>query len=406
MKNKILALSILTLITFAGFLPGACDSDSGISNIDLRFQVLFPDEFSESLAPGAVVTLTSIERGDEQNLTSDENGLVLFEGLIPGRYDARAEITLSAEEMLTLAGYAEEVTLSTSLSNQNFTTEPDSPVELALRTSALGNFVIKEVYYTGSRLPDGGNFFNDQFHEIFNNSNEVLYADGLYIADIYGPAGQINPTTEPTPFQWDQEHIYLNSIWRVPGSGTDHPIQPGESFIIAQTAQDHRDNPDLNPNSPVNLGDADFETYNQRDDDRDIDNPNVTNMERIYFTGGFTWLVPVFGPAIVIFRVDDIDALEQVPIPDFPPEFPPRIKLPIDHVIDAFEALQNPQSGDFKRIPLDLDAGFVSASGTYTSESARRKTDRIVDGRRILRNTNNTSEDFEIITPPTPRSFE
>ncbi len=406
MKNKILALSILTLIAFAGFLPGACDSDSGISNIDLRFQVLFPDEFSESFAPEAVVTLTSVERGDEQNLTSDENGLVLFEGLIPGRYDVRAEVTLSAEEMLTLAGYAEEATLSTSLSNQNFTTEPDSPVELALRASALGNFVIKEVYYTGSKNPAGGNYFNDQFHEIFNNSNEVLYADGLYIADIFGPSGQINPNTQPTPFQADQDHVYLNSVWRVPGSGTDHPIQPGESFIIAQTAQDHRNNPDLNPNSPVNLGDADFETYNQRDDDRDIDNPNVTNMERIYFTGGFTWLVPVFGPAIVIFRVDDFDALEQVPIPDFPPQIPPRIKLPIDQVIDAFEALQNPQSGDFKRIPLALDAGFVSASGTYTSESARRKTDRIVDGRRILRNTGNTTEDFEIITPPTPGSFD
>lgn len=405
MKIKIAALSFLFFAAFSGLFYASCDRD-GVSNIDLRFQVVYPDEFAEEFASGAVVTLTSIERGDTEDLTSDENGLVLFENIIPGRYDVRAEITLSADEMFQLAGYAEDATLSTNMSNQDFTAEPASPVALALRSSMLGNFVIKEVYYTGSKNPAGGNYFNDQFHEIFNNSNEVLYADGLYIADVFGPSGQINPTTQPTPFQSDQNHVYLNSVWRVPGSGTEYPIQPGESFIIAQTAQDHRSNPDLNPNSPVDLGNADFETYNQRDDDRDIDNPNVTNMERIYFTGGFTWLVPVFGPAIVIFRTDDFDALEQVPVPDTSPQFPPRVKLPIEYVIDAFEALQNPQSGDFKRIPADLDAWFVSASGTYTSESARRKTDRIVDGRRILRNTGNTSEDFEIITPPTPRSFD
>ncbi|AXJ01082.1 Protein of unknown function (DUF4876) [Cyclonatronum proteinivorum] len=404
--KKLSAGLVLLIAAFAGFFVTSCDTNSGVSSIEVRFQVAFPEFYAEPFAENAEVSLTSIERNETTVQTTDENGFTVFGNLIPGRYDIRAELSLTADQAFDLTGTAEEITLSVSLNNENLIESNVDPILLQLRGSVLGNFVFKEVYYTGSKTPAGGNYFNDQFHEIFNNSTEVLFADGLYIADVFGPAGQINPTTQPTPFQFDQDHVYLNSVWRVPGSGTDHPIQPGGSFIIAQTAQDHRDNPDLNPNSPVNLGDADFETYNQRDDDRDIDNPNVLNMERIYFTGGFTWLVPVFGPALVIFRVDDFDALELVPVPDASPAFPPRVKLPIELVIDSFEALQNPQSGDFKRLPLQLNPGFVSASGTYTAESARRLTDRIIDGRRILRNTGDTGEDFEIIPTPTPRSFD
>ncbi|MCH8558684.1 MAG: DUF4876 domain-containing protein [Balneolia bacterium] len=402
--NYLYPLLILSVVT--AFFLQACDTGSSVQTIEIRFQVEYPDLYAEPFAENAEVTITSVERDESETILTDQDGFAVFDNIIPGRYNIRAERELSAQEAFDLTGTSEEITLTVSENNVNITTETDETFTLVLRGSVLGNFVFKEVYYTGSQLPEGGNYFNDQFHEIYNNSTEVLYADGLYIADVFGPAGQINPNTEPTPFQFDQDHVYLNSVWRVPGSGTDYPIQPGESFIIAQTAQDHRDNPDLNPNSPVNLGNADFETYNQRDDDRDIDNPNVTNMERVYFTGGFTWLVPVFGPALVIFRTDNFDDLELVPIPDAPPTFPERVRLPNDLVIDSFEALQNSQSGDYKRIPLQLDAGFVNASGTYTAESARRITDRTIDGRRILRNTGNTGEDFEIIPVPTPGSFD
>jgi hypothetical protein len=400
--------SILTFIAvmLIAFTFTSCDSNSGIDSAEVRLQIEYPDLYAESYARNAEVTVVSVERDESESTTTDENGFAVFSDVIPGTYNIRAEINLSAEEALELTGTAEEVSLSVSENGINIVSGENEIQTLKLRGSAVGNFVIKEVYYTGSEREGGGNYFNDQFHEIYNNSTEVLYADGLYIADVYGTAGQINPDSEPTPFQSDQDHVYLNSVWRVPGSGTDYPIEPGESFIIAQTAQDHRDNPDLNPNSPVNLGDADFETYNQRDDDRDVDNPNVTNMERVYFTGGFTWLVPVFGPGIVIFRVDDFDSLEQVPVPDAHADFPPRIQLPNELVIDTFEALQNSQSGDFKRIPLALDSGFVSASGTYTAESARRITERVIDGRRVLRNTGDSGEDFEIISTPTPRSFD
>jgi hypothetical protein len=128
-------------------------------------------------------------------------------------------------------------------------------------------------------------------------------------------------------------------------------------------------------------------------------------MDRVYFTGGFYWLVPVFGPGIVIFRASDFDSLEKVAIPGASASTPPRIKIPNALVIDAFEGLQNGGSGAYKRIPAALDAGFVFASGTYTGEGFRRKVARTIGTRRVLQDTNNSSNDFELVKPPVPRGF-
>ena len=74
-------------------------------------------------------------------------------------------------------------------------------------------------------------------------------------------------------------------------------------------------------------------------------------------------------------------------------------------VIDAFEALKDAGSGSFKRIPVALDAGFVFASNTYTAESFRRKTRTTINGRRVLQDTNNSTNDFELLTKPSPKAF-
>jgi hypothetical protein len=111
----------------------------------------------------------------------------------------------------------------------------------------------------------------------------------------------------------------------------------------------------------------------------------------------------VFGPAVVIFRAPTFESLEQVPIPNS--TLPPRIRVPNERIIDGFEALQNGASGSYKRLTAAVDAGFVFASGTYTSQSARRRTAAVINGRRVLQDTNNSGNDFEIITPPTPRAF-
>ncbi len=77
--------------------------------------------------------------------------------------------------------------------------------------SLQGKLVIKQCYYTGSRTPANTNYFSDQFHEIYNNSPDTVYVDSLCIADAFGVSGQINPTTQPSEFQNDQNNVYVNS---------------------------------------------------------------------------------------------------------------------------------------------------------------------------------------------------
>jgi hypothetical protein len=398
--KKLLLIALAAL----GWALSACERDR-VQPVRVQVQVSYPASYRARAGAGITVTLKSATGGETQNANTGADGLAVFESVIPGLYDVSSTQTIADNDALNITGvFNRSLTLNAAQTGVTINAEQNIRLNLELSGAPSGSLVIKEVYYTGSRTPSGGNYFSDQFVEIYNNSSETVFLDGLCIADLFGVAGQINPTNVPTPFASDRNHVYASNVWRIPGSGRQHPLQPSQSIIIAQDGINHRTDPVGNPSSPVDLSTADWETFNQRDDNRDTDAPNVPNLERLYFTGGFDWLMPVFGPALVIFRTDNFAALQQVPIPDAPTQ-QPRIRIPNALVIDAFEALQNAQSSAFKRVPPALDAGFVFARDTYTGESARRKTAVTTGGRRVLQDLNNTSQDFEILARPTPKGF-
>lgn len=168
----------------------------------------------------------------------------------------------------------------------------------------------------------------------------------------------------------------------------------------------HRDDPNGNPNS-IDLSMANFETFMKRDIQKDIDISEVPNMTEIFASrqGTHDFIFHSSGPAVVIFKIKDIKSLEVVPYP-FDNTGQTLLKLPVKNILDAFEALANATSGKYKRIPKNIDAGFQYCNGIFNGRSCRRITDDVVNGRRILRDTNNSSDDFEVITFPTPKSFE
>jgi hypothetical protein len=399
--HRIAALAALA----AAAMLGACgDTATRVQVFPVTVQVEYPATYAQTHATGATVVLRSTDRGTADTLTTGADGRAVFQGVIPGRYEISATRALTEGEAWELAGAREAVQLNALIPAEALSeATAGTPLTLRLAGSPLGSWVIKEVYYTGSRTPTGGTYFFDQFYEIYNNSTDTLYAGGLMIANIHGVSGQINPSSTPTPFQGDTDHVYADAVWRIPGGATDHPVPPGGSVVIAQQGIDHRTDPNANPASPVDLGNADWEMFVDVPDTRDLDSPTVPNMEMLHRRGGFYALVTVFGPGIVLAR-GDFESWEQVRAPDASPTSAPHVKIPVTAVIDAFEALQNAESGAFKRIPAALDAGFVFADGTYTSQSARRKTERTIAGRRVLRDTNNSSQDFEIVAP-NPRGF-
>jgi hypothetical protein len=396
--------TILLLIMVTSSLLWACKKrDTGVQTATVQVSVKYPDNYSEQNVANAEVKLTSKSIGSVISSFTSSSGIAVFQDIIPGTYDITVTKVLTSTDAQTLTGISQTLTLNASKTDVSIDPTAGSSVELKLSGSAAGNLLIKEVYYPASKTASGGTYFSDQFVEIYNNSTDVIFLDGLCIADIFGNSGLINTTSQPSPFKTDADHSYASNVWRIPGTGKQFPLNPGTSIVIAQDGVNHKE-ATLNPNSPVDLSKADWETYNERPDNRDADAPGVPNLEKVYFTGGFDWLITVFGPGLIIFRTEDFSKLEKLTAPGST-STTQYVKIPNSIVIDAFEALKDAGSASYKRIPVALDAGFVFASNTYTSESFRRKTRSTINGRRVLQDTNNSANDFELLTKPTPKGF-
>jgi len=300
--------------------------------------------------------------------------------LIPGVYT----VTATGES----AGGGFTYYFSGSLTNINILTGGQT-FNIEVVSSKAGALILKEIYFNGST----GYYFKDQFYEIYNNSDDVQYADGMGIGNIIPSLASTATYNWEVPDGKPENYIYLASIWQVPGDGNDFPVKPGESIIIAQIAQNHTA---IKPTSPVDLSGAEFETFivNQS---VNPDNPNAHNMILAFDKGvfGTQWLVTVFGGAYAIFMPDtEIDPNGWVkPQGKSDQAYP----IPIDCVLDAVEIVNNATKINQKRMPTSLDAGATYTGATYNCNSVSRKIrETKEDGRHIYMDTNNSSDDFQL----------
>ena len=245
-----------------------------------------------------------------------------------------------------------------------------------------GRLLIEEVYYAGAAPSEGrDHYFSDQFIRLRNTSDTPVAAGGLLVGDAYGLAGRINPGDRPDARADDPTLVVMSNLWRVPGAPEDVLVAPGDCLLIAQDAGQHT------PYSTIDLWDADFETVVEGGDD--TDDAIVPNLEPVHFTGGIDWLVTVFGPTIVV--LSPIDDAELSPSGR-------TLSVPAASVVDTMEGLMDVDSGDFKRLHADIDAGFTYVSDIYTGESVRRVRD--ADG--VLQDTDDSTADFAVSATPEP----
>ena len=148
-----------------------------------------------------------------------------------------------------------------------------SSTNVALSTyNAQDGFVISEIFFTGTLTPDGKQYSYDQYIKIGNNSDTVMYADGLAIAE------SDFLTVDKQDYTPDlmQQAMTVSALYVIPGSGKEHPVKPGEELVLAIDAKNHKE---FNKNS-IDLSKADFEFYDKSSDPNisDDDNPNVPNL--------------------------------------------------------------------------------------------------------------------------------
>jgi hypothetical protein len=334
------------------------------------------------------VKLTNFNEKYEVNTTMAPNGTVQVSGIIPGIYT----VTVTSEKAYNGFTY----NYSGSLLNVGIV-ENGKTLNVDLGASKSGALVFKEVYYCGSKTASGGSYFRDQFYEIYNNSDIVQNVRGLCIAALNPMTATANLPVYSQPDAAD--YVYAAQIWQVPND-KDYPVNPGESIIIAQMADNHQKST-LNPNSPVNLLSAEFETLVSTTSII-LDNPAINMVMAFWPSPTPQWLTTVFGGAFVIYypKSTIIPANYVVALNNSTKVY----RIPIADVVDALELVGNSTQMQLKRVPAVLDAGATTVGGTYLGVSVARKIkETLSDGRIIYYDTNNSTNDFEVMNPPVIR---
>lgn len=450
MKKLLLILATALAVT-------SCSEDdfgtggNGLQAVSHQVTLKYADDnLSGVLVDGGLVKLTNTNTGDIIEGTTNANGIVNFNQLLPGTYNITASKNLSASVFAELFGYSapsSEVVFNGVADNVVVNINLNATV-IELKAARLGDLVIKQIYYAGSHTTQGASF-RDQFIEIYNNSNETIYADGLYIALL-----QTKNNTTVTSFSlangqydWSKSiglqgmgnaantnYVYADYVVQIPGGGRQYPILPGASIVVASSALNHKSplvdltgNP-ININNPdltVDLSGADFEAYlgdfrisiGEEPYKYDIENPAVPNLNIAYwgrpgyYGGNKDLLMDALGrDSYIIFRASDFALYQNYSQPDVTEIVSATkfcVQIPVSVIIDGVDTQNfNQASPRPKCLPSEIDASYTATDASYNSQSVIRKTKEIAsDGRIILLDSNNSATDFVKLNRANPRGF-
>ncbi len=396
-KRSIIITGLIFIITVI-----SCSDDSLMELFDLSnddenaelyevtISLAFPDGVDSSTDISGIDVIATSSLGGTDSVKTDSLGIATLY-LEIGIYSFSASTSDSSFAYNTLLE-SQQITDTTSFN-------------LTFNATALsGGLIFKEIYFTGSSTTEDGYYYSDQFHELYNNSDDTIYLDGLCL-------GLLEPTSTKENIWADEsvtdsyDHLPMNFYtWYIPGDSNDYPLAPRTSILIAQDGINHHSDPSGNSNSPVNLGDADWETYcGDINDGEDADAAGVPNLSLLY-TNTTTlkdFLHPVFGAAVIIFRLPegtdyDTWASKSSNLSTKPESTSTKmyLQIPVDYVIDAVEIVRMDESSRYKRLPTNLDAGKIWCSDTYIGKSVRRKVKQIIDGKVVYKDTDNSTNDF------------
>lgn len=321
-------------------------------------------------------------------------------------------------------------------------TRNEMPVKQSTSKTKLDHLIIKEVFYVGHYwyrdvrawgMKNLNQMYNDdQYIAIFNPTDEVKYLDGLALCD-----NAIDPSKA---IQFAPKDDFVNRYYGAsgisyfPGTGTDYPVKPGQTIIVAKYAIDHKaqfeselEGEDLSMygglDAFLDLRKADFEWTNINYDSGKKNNPDVPDLNAILTVTDASGNV---GPEHEFSNVSESNGIALIKLPWTSEEFKKNltdtkdgkgylhyitvtssafgdfyaIEIPFENVIDCITICPRRM---FQMRPSKLDRGYnavtdVSFAGLkqsdypiYSGLSLQRKW----DGKKFV-DDNNTTADFEV----------
>ena len=396
MKKKLLAIIPLAAL----LVMGSCktDDDNVASYNTLTVTLSYPDGITQADITTSSVTATNVQTGARTQLAEESAGMFTIK-LTGGEY------------MINASAFTDNKIMNAS---KQISIYNNMDIEIGLKGAILNDgFVFKEVYYNMVKV-NNRPYMQDQFFEIYNNSDQVQYLDNCILARLQGSQGTARKTQWVTSENGTEiMDIYALESYVVAfvGNGTEYPVNPRESVLIAATAINH--NAETGGVSPVDLTNADYEV-NISDYKSDTDNPAVPDMTIVTKSSSATatfFGLPNTGNALILAQlpagmtmdsyINDRSNYRTIPWQTVNTyEF---LTVPQEYVIDGINIVNSNESKRIVRLRPEVDNGIIFMASNYAGKSIRRKVKEITpDGKVVLKDTNNSSEDFLSDQTPTP----
>lgn len=281
--------------------------------------------------------------------------------------------------------------------------------------STSGDLVISKVFYNNMVNDAAKSFILANYIELYNNSDKELDITGIYIG-LADNTAATSSTTYPNPWTAanmqtaHKDSIALKQIFQIPTDKT-YTLEPGKSLVVCNSALNHTTVASKAPD----LSEADFEVKSQLSTYKDNHNDAVPELIQVFsYNDNSTyiqWQSP--GPFCVVLLAADTN-LDKCPTGYSGGRTDGQLFkfVPAFKTIDAVDIVEhsaktNPDASQ-KRLPDSYDAGYVATNyaGGNGGEAVVRKTAFVTSNQRIvLWDTNNSSNDFEVTTDLSIRSY-
>lgn len=403
----------------------SCSSDDGPSvdttPTDLKIMFQLPDGYADDATlTDLSITLTDIntQRKTTFNGNAAEDLAITLKA-VPGGYyriDATGKLNYRNKDLVgkqvDVLAYSEGIILTREAPiaalKLQVTSQPEAdPADIAYR-----GFVLGEIFCAGTANRQGSYYYADKYFVIYNNTDHVLYADSLVIAEsdfLTTMKQEYTPDIMPTD-------MAVSAMYMIPGSGHDVPVQPGGKLLVVDNAVNHTV---ANPNS-WDMTKADYEWYDESTNPQftDIDNPNVPNLERIYSSTLTLWSPHSQG--FKSYALARMHADRKTFLTDYMYDYTYHLvgqtgeadmtgsayRLPNSWILDAVN-MSVPTLFQWIVTSPTLDKGYTYCADfgwddSRYGKSVRRKVKAMDGTRAILQDTNNSTDDFEPRTKADP----
>ncbi len=362
MKKEILiaaaAVSIAMIMSCGEERPSLLDGSNVLNLLALDTSRVQGDEWIP--IPHATVKINCTTSFFKREYLTDDQGWAVVDGLPAGNYEIMMEL-VNQEENVIILGQKQKTIVSGSGS-------ADTIFMSYQKSSPL---VINELYTVGCR--SSAFYYYDQFMELYNSSQDTIYLDGYIIC-------RGTHLDELVDIE-EVDFALAYYVYEFPGTrGVTKlcPIAPGQFLAIASDAIDHQ----AIYNTCVNLLVADYEFFCSYS--HDYDNLSVPNLTPVTLVGNeFSMNL---GHEAVWIATGEEWSFGNYDGSDY-------VQVPIYTIIDGVEYDLDGEGTKYLTVRVDGGRGGVGLT-KYSARSMQRRFPGL--------DSNNSSFDFEINSPPTP----